>query len=95
MYKSRQIILDVLVDDVHPSDGEELSLGYIVVCLPETIVPGRVAGRSVSVTSYTKDLGNGVGVRRWDKGRIATEECHIMTAYFARCTSDVDDRSDR
>ena len=68
-YKSRQIILDVLVDDVHPPDGGELSLGYIVVCLPETIVPGRVVGRSVSVTSYTKDLGNDIGVRRWDKGR--------------------------
>lgn len=57
VYKSRQIILDVLVDDVHPPDGGEVSLGYIVVCLPETTVPGRVARRSVSVTSYTKDLG--------------------------------------
>lgn len=69
VYKSRQIILDVLVDDVHPPDGGELSLGYIVVCLPETTVPNRIAKRSVSVTSYTKDLGDGVGERQRDKGK--------------------------
>lgn len=42
---------------MRPPDGGELFLGYIVVCLPETIVPGRVARRSVSVTSVYKGLG--------------------------------------
>lgn len=68
-----------------------LSLGYIVVCLPETTVPGRVAKGSVSVTSCTKDLGEGDawldddnGIRKLEDGRVSYNDSLFRTTYFKR-----------